>query len=317
MSQMPVGMTLREFLLRVLQQQYRVMWEQVPAVLEDSGPEPLHDFRVAARRSRSALSQMKSALEPETAASLMADYRALADSTNRLRDFDVFVESFHDYKGLLPQKTRSAASNWFKRIRRIRKRESRTLLTFFRSPEFTKRMEHLDVMVNGPELPSAGADALEPASTFASRVIAERYRKVIEQGCGIIEQFRGSDPDGFLLQLPDSSMHRLRIRCKKLRYMVEFVRDRHPAETIEAIIGHMKNLQDMLGTYNDLGIQSAIIRQEVADTGNHLLPDADVTGALLEVLLQKKFRLFQDFATGFAAFAGEAARKLFAEIAPL
>lgn len=317
MPQRPIEMTLREFLLRVLQQQYRVMREQVPVILEDSDPEPLHDFRVAARRSRSALSQLKSALEPDTTASLMADYRALSDSTNRLRDFDVFIEAFHEYKGLLPKDIRSAASNWFKRIRRIRDRESRAVLKFFRSPEFSKRMEHLDIMVNGPELPSAGADSLEPSSTFASRVIADRYRKVIDQGSSIIEQFEGSDPGSFLLQVPDSSMHRLRIRCKKLRYMVEFVRDRHPAETIDAIIGRMKNLQDLLGLYNDLSIQSAIIRNEVAATGNHLLPDADVTGALLDVLLQKKFRLFQDFASEFAAFAGEPVRKLFSEIAPL
>ena len=54
---------------------------------------------------------------------------------------------------------------------------------------------------------------------------------------------------------PDDELHRLRIECKKLRYLLEFFASLFPAGEVRLIVEHLKNLQDNLGDFNDLSVQ--------------------------------------------------------------
>jgi CHAD domain-containing protein len=49
-----------------------------------------------------------------------------------------------------------------------------------------------------------------------------------------------------------AAMHKLRIECKKLRYAAEFFRPLF--EGMDTFISHMKGLQDLLGTMNDVAV---------------------------------------------------------------
>ncbi len=54
----------------------------------------------------------------------------------------------------------------------------------------------------------------------------------------------------------DEPVHRLRIRCKKLRYVLEFSRTLTPGGEVAELIAALKRLQDVLGTFNDLVVHA-------------------------------------------------------------
>ena len=87
-----------------------------------------------------------------------------------------------------------------------------------------------------------------PAAGLAKRFIGKRYGRVIELGTAIDES------------TPDADLHRLRIECKKLRYLLEFFSSLFPADEIRLIVGHLKSLQDNLGDFNDLSVQQADLK---------------------------------------------------------
>ena len=63
----------------------------IDAVLEDLDPEPLHDLRVAARRTRSALSAFKSVLPNAVVAEFVLGFKWLGSVTGPCRDLDVHL----------------------------------------------------------------------------------------------------------------------------------------------------------------------------------------------------------------------------------
>ncbi|HEY6000990.1 MAG TPA: CHAD domain-containing protein, partial [bacterium] len=63
----------------------------LPGVRADTDPEFLHDVRVAVRRTRSALGQLKGVLPPATAARFAAAFAGLQELTGPARDLDVYV----------------------------------------------------------------------------------------------------------------------------------------------------------------------------------------------------------------------------------
>ena len=59
---------------------------------------------------------------------------------------------------------------------------------------------------------------------------------------------------------PPEMLHRLRIDCKKLRYLLEFFRALYAESEIGPPIAALKLLQDNLGDFNDLEIQQQTLR---------------------------------------------------------
>lgn len=305
---------LYPFLLGVLRQQFAAMRKQIPGILADTDPEPLHDFRVASRRSRAAVSQMKPALDDSAAAELIDDYRVLAGVTNRLRDLDVFVDAFGEYEILLPAPMRSDCLQYFRRVHRRRKRESQSVHSFFRSPSFSDRMTRIDNQLNGKIPVKPGELPLEAPEPFARAAICARYDKVCRLGNSILDTWSDpgvTDRDG---KLPDPSLHQLRIQFKKLRYLIEFFSIFFPADAVDAVIGQMKALQNILGYYNDLSIQNGILVTDIR-LGRNLSPAGiAMLGALQAALFRKKSVFFDDFIRVFSQFCGDTTRGVFEKV---
>ena len=68
---------------------HAVMQQNENGIIKDIDTEFLHDFRVAARKSRSLLSQVKGVLKPEISSKLQGHLKTLGRMTNDLRDLDV------------------------------------------------------------------------------------------------------------------------------------------------------------------------------------------------------------------------------------
>ena len=60
---------------------------------------------------------------------------------------------------------------------------------------------------------------------------------------------------GYEASTPAEALHALRIDCKKLRYLLEFFSGILGKQATARLIVGMKQLQDNLGTFNDLSVQ--------------------------------------------------------------
>ena len=60
---------------------------------------------------------------------------------------------------------------------------------------------------------------------------------------------------------PVTKLHRLRIYCKKLRYLMEFFRGIYPRKKISSYISSLKQLQQNLGDLHDYHVQSEALRR--------------------------------------------------------
>ncbi|HEU4364237.1 MAG TPA: CHAD domain-containing protein, partial [Candidatus Krumholzibacteria bacterium] len=233
-----------------------VMRRNERGVRDDIDVEFLHDFRVALRRTRTGLTELKEVLPAGDESAFRERFRALAGPTGAVRDFDVHIGRREEYTGRLPREFRSGLDAVFASMERSRETARAELLAMLSSREYTSLMRDwkraLDSLARGE---TGGVLADEPAVVIARRAIRRRHARL---------RAIASAPEA----LDDAALHRARLNAKKLRYLIEFFREgmgRKTAATLTAV----EKAQDALGEYNDLGIQLREFREAL-----RALPDA-------------------------------------------
>ena len=63
---------------------------------------------------------------------------------------------------------------------------------------------------------------------------------------------------------PDEALHDLRKRGKELRYLLELFGSLFPADVVKPMVAALKDLQDVLGHFQDRSVQTDMLR-ETAD----------------------------------------------------
>lgn len=102
----------------------------------------------------------------------------------------------------------------------------------------------------------------------------------------------------------DERFHKLRIDCKKLRYLLEFTRSLFSPSATDPAVRHLRKLQDMLGDFHDCCVQ-----QETLETYATHFVDAEANPTqqaivyLIDVLEQEKQACKAAFAERFTTFA--------------
>jgi CHAD domain-containing protein/CYTH domain-containing protein len=221
------------------------------ALAAGAGEEPLHDFRVAIRRLRSALRTFRPWLEDSVRPRHEKRLKKLARSTNEARDaevqlawlaskrdalasvrqrpgYELVVERFEGRAHRGPDAARVAA----RYRRRARKLEAR-LRTYERKVD------------PGGEVGAIFAGVL-------ASLVGDQVRALCERMSAIQD---ASDDEG---------VHRARIEGKRLRYLLEPLRGYGPADASE-VIRHLKRLQDVLGDLHDTHVLAGELREALVD----------------------------------------------------
>jgi len=277
----------------------------VDGTLQDLDPEFLHDLRVAVRRARSALSQLRGVLPEAEATPLAAELKWLGSATGPVRDLDVAFLDLDGHRALLPERLRGWLDPVEAHLRRRRGRARGGLVRALRSRRFGSLMADWESAATAAGGDEARAAALT-VEQLARKRIRTTWKKIVRRGAEL-----GEDP-------PAAALHRLRIDAKKLRYLLEFFRNLYPAETIEPEIKALKKLQDLLGDFNDLSVQRERLVEDAREMLGAGTPPAETLLAMgrLEGLLedrQEALRLafhdrFAEFAADDLAAALDAAR---------
>jgi len=230
-------------------------------------PEFLHDFRVAIRRTRTVLSQFKIIFPESDIKYFKTDFFWLTRFTSPLRDLDVFFEQLTGINNCLQIFDPYIGHLILSSIGQKKKDEQKLFLLNLDSERYKDLIQRWRAFLDrGPSSQSISSLSLEPISHFASKWIIDSQRRFINRGN--LVSIRSSD----------ERFHKLRIAGKKYRYMLEFFRSLYSPDQIDAHIRELKQLQDILGNYNDLTVQKKIIQNlQATDIVKENVPEFEVS----------------------------------------
>jgi CHAD domain-containing protein len=246
-------------------------------IIADSDTEFLHDYRVCLRKIRSVLSLLGGVFDAGESTRLKVELADIMRTTNGLRDLDVYLLKKAEYYQLVPPPAHEGLQILLDELARRRKAEQRQVSTTLQRKQYLRRMEGLKQLFAAGANIMSGPQADIPSLLFARRLIMKRYRKVCKTGRVVDET------------TPDSSIHQLRIHCKKLRYLMEFFTPLFPPAEMKQLIRALKLLQDNLGNFNDYSVQRQFLEkllQSGIASGAKALTVASSIGALTSMLYQ-------------------------------
>jgi CHAD domain-containing protein len=234
-----------ELAAEVLQAQAKIVVEHARAGQWDQDPEEIHQARVASRRLRAALRVFEDAL-PESIRTLSPELKWIAGLLGGVRDLDVQVRRLQKTAAEL-QIAQDVVpyGSW---LEALRERALAELDDATRSsPRYAELLQALEnLTIPAP----TEADQL-PAEEFAPAQLKNTARK-------LRKQVRRIDQT-----VPDTVVHKARIRAKRLRYAVEFFEPIY-GKRARPVIRATTEVQDLLGDHQDGVVNTGHIRDAIA-----------------------------------------------------
>ncbi len=263
----------------------------------------LHDLRVATRRTRSALGQIRGVFPDDQVAHFKDEFAWLQLATGPVRDLDVYLLDFDAYRQELPAHLGPDLEPLRGFLHSRYAAEQGRLARALGSKRFTRLRADwrafLEAPAPVPDTTPNGARPIKEVSDQRIRALAKRVRR----------EGRAIRSDS-----PPEDLHELRKSCKKLRYLMEFFQSLYPTDRIRALIALMKTLLDNLGGFQDLAVQAAHLRdlaQEMRDKDQAETATLLAMGALIGNLLARQQRLREGFDQVFGAFQSEENKRVF------
>jgi CHAD domain-containing protein len=143
------------------------------------------------------------------------------------------------------------------------------------------------------------ANAAAPIAAVAGERIAKVLRRMLRDGARIDAAS------------PPEALHDLRKRGKELRYLLELFGSVFPDKAVEPLVSALKDLQKVLGRFQDRAVQVETLRALRDDLA--VAPEGPAAllalGPVLDALRADQGAARDEFAERFAGFEATAARK--------
>jgi len=256
----------------------------------------LHDLRVATRRTRSALSQIKGVF----ADPLVDDYKTrfawLQQITGPVRDLDVYLLDFPHLRDSLPAPLRPHLDPLRDHILAHYDSTQSQLAVELAGGRFRTLLKDWRAFLEAPvpePPPAKPSNAGRSIKAVADARVWRMYHRVLDEGRAIRDDS------------PAEHLHELRKSCKKLRYLLEFFQSLYPKDCVKELIKQLKELLDMLGRFQDQAVQAAHLRETAVEMHREGTGDIDTLlamGALIGQLLSTQQQARGQFAEVFAHF---------------
>ncbi len=225
-----------------------------PGVRGDVDTECLHDLRLAVRRTRSLLGQIKKTFPARRAERFGKDLAWIGYVTGPTRDMDVYLLAFEGFKSQLPKPLRDDLEPLRCYLQRHQNIEQQALVRALNSARYRRLKRDWRVFLEAPvpRRPTS-PNAVRAIADVAAEHIARIYKKLKKEG-------KRLHPDS-----PAADFHDLRKTCKKIRYLIEFFKDLYPDVRAKKLIAQLKQLQASLGAFQDLQVQQNSLSRYRAD----------------------------------------------------
>jgi CHAD domain-containing protein len=225
----------------------------------------LHDFRIAVRRTRSLLGQIKHVFSPDAVAHFSTEFSWLGRLTGAARDLDVLLLALRGRQADFAADDLAAVTTFLSDSQQL---EYRTLVEALDGERYRRLVSEWRTFLQQPATsepvpPSAQSPMVDVISRRAWRL----YRRIVHTTQTI---------DG---ATTPARIHEVRITAKKLRYLVDVRPAAGDARDSERILGALKKLQRVLGDFNDAHVQ----QHRLLECGRTLGAVEGRTGALLTI----------------------------------
>lgn len=258
-------------------------------------PEFLHEYRVALRRTRAGLARLKGVFPERTIDRFKREFKWLGGVTGPVRDMDVQLLEIPSYEEDLDADAREHLDPLKRWVADEGNRAQAQLVKAFASARYTRLMTAWAQFLDKP-LPTRTQqpDARRPVTEVARERIWKLHNRIVKRGLAI-------DDD-----TPAESVHDLRLDAKKLRYLMEFFRRLFPTKQIKTQIAALKQLQEVLGRFNDFEVQQGKLQHAATamSVGGRVPLDAVlVMGRLVESLRRRQMAARAEIQGRVQAFA--------------
>ncbi|WP_456450492.1 CHAD domain-containing protein [Hydrogenimonas sp.] len=253
-------------------------------------PERLHQLRVAMRKQRALLSQMRALFEPGWAEAHKSRLAELMRQTGDKRDLDVYLQQIPYYRSLLPERHHAGLAKLEAYLRAHYDKEAQALRRFLHGDDFTGEMAVLERFCRNEGMEGLSEPARRPVVFEVKRALRQRWRKVLKKGSAIDRH------------APAGAYHMVRIDVKKLRYMMEFFAAIFEPDAYAAMLKRLKAIQTILGEHQDLDVQ----RRHLADFARleelHDEKTLAAIAALRETMAKLEAKKRKEFRETFESF---------------
>jgi CHAD domain-containing protein len=253
------------------------------------------------------LGQMKSVFPTVILERFRPEFAWLGEITSRPRDMDVYLLDFPAFLESLPEEVRGDLDPLHTFLREEQGKEYATLRRNLSSRRYRELLRKWKNYLEKPRR-SGGThppDAMRAVKEVAREKIWKMYRRAEREGLSIGDR---SPPD---------DLHELRKTCKKLRYLLEFFQHLFPRGMVAGLVDSLKLLQNNLGEFQDLEVQS----REIGDFSRRMEEEENVPGRtflsmgmLVEAKKEHQHRVREEFAPVFGQFHRPKRRRLFARL---
>lgn len=282
------GPTIEDLALNVIRAEFTAFLKHETGTRIGKDIEALHQMRVACRRLRAAFRLFERHLPPTIVRS-HATLRWMGRSLGRVRDLDVKKQELLRWRDECEPGHRRRFLLILDWLDRNRNQARCVMIRRLDSRRYVLWVQRLTATLSQPthRLPAPNP----PVGEILSELIRPFYRQVLKAGRRVKQS---PTPKNY---------HRLRLRCKRLRYALEFASDRHN-QGVAPYLKRLVRLQQVLGDYNDTIVGRANIRAWV-DHPAIPLPAAAILllGALEERLRRHGNSRLRRFPGRFRDFA--------------
>ncbi len=271
---------------RVLSRLRAEMVANEPGVRDQVDIEFLHDFRVASRRARSVLNQVRDLFPGGGAENLSSELRWLGSVTGPVRDLDVQIsQARHDLAGL---------DGLRQMLTRKREEAQASLVDALDSARYKALLEAWVELETVATKASRSSEGARPAGDVIDRYVERAHRRVVRIGKAIHDES------------PADALHDLRKKTKALRYLLEMFSQLYRGSDLKSAVRELKALQDNLGEFQDSQVQAHAIRvlaeemlAERAGSASELM----AMGRIADSLEERQARARDEFAARFERFS--------------
>jgi len=289
-------LTMGQALVNVLVFLLDILERNVEGILADTDTEFLHDFRIAGRRSRSLITQVKKIFPGFDEQPFKQAFSQLSVKTSENRDLDVFLRDIPRHAGMLPAAMQQDLEPLYAYLRQVRANSREALLQWLKSQAFSDFLrqwrEFLTLSIKEDIFEQNGK---LPVREVADHFIWKIYKRLIAQGKAV------QTTDNF------ESLHEVRKTAKKLRYLLESFRSLYPQKQIEEVIQQLKKLQNMLGAIVDYHVQQMYLAEGSAAASGPELPATanEAVISLISLFSELENKSCRKFEECFAEFCGK------------
>ena len=299
-------LNIAQVLAQTLLFHLNVLDNNVAGICADLDTEFLHDFRIANRRSRTLVTQIKQVLPPLQDRQYKDIFSWLSNETSEHRDLDVFLLDIPRHQTMLPGRMRGGLEPLRLNLEEKRRKIHERVVKVINSEKFRLFAAGYRTYLNrGSRNHFQTSTGAKPVLAVANQAIWRVYEKMLKQGR---QASQSGDRD---------TLHALRKTAKKLRYLLETFRSLYPREDMDAVIMHCRKLQNILGQIVDSRVQQDYLHglTGVADPAEALPP---ATLACIHYLIGAyqvlEIKAYAKFSGRYERFAEAGTRALFKKL---